>query len=209
MPISSTPSPRWLKGANFVEVPHAEIDRAPPRARRAARRAEGTAGRLSRGAVLPPRAHRETSLSSTGFGCASVPSRPWSTTTSCCSWRSSRRRRSPQSAERRRWRTAMSGPGSVLIKYFRNIATTDLIALYPKRPRGDEHVRQARPPACPHSRRCTDRSQLTSTLTVLFLVSASYLGVAGVGRGRRRQEGLRRDDPGSPRSAASVMPGNG
>jgi hypothetical protein len=71
-------------------------------------------------------------------------------------------------------------PGSVLIKYFRNIATTDLIALYP-------NVRVAMStfdklalglPALAGG--VPIALSLASTLTVLFLVVGFYLGVVGV-----------------------------
>jgi hypothetical protein len=71
-------------------------------------------------------------------------------------------------------------PGSVLIKYFHNIATSDLIALYPnvrvvmstfdKLALGLPALAGGVPIAL----------SLTSTLTVLFLAIGFYLGVAGV-----------------------------
>jgi hypothetical protein len=82
--------------------------------------------------------------------------------------------------ERRRLAHGNVRPGSVLIKYFRNIATTDLIALYPnvrvvmstfdKLALGLPALAGGVPIAL----------SLTSTLTVLFLVVGFYLGVVGV-----------------------------
>ena len=82
--------------------------------------------------------------------------------------------------ERRRLAHGKVRPGSVLIKYFRNIATTDLIALYPnvrvvmstfdKLALGLPALAGGVPIAL----------SLTSTLTVLFLVVGFFVSTVGM-----------------------------
>jgi uncharacterized protein DUF3754 len=172
-----------LKGANFVEVPHAEIDRAH-RAREVLR--------VELKAPLDD--YREVRFFRRGHHRATFP---------IVDWFGLRKRtieaivyddvvlfvaikpaaQIASKRERRRLAHGKIRPGSVLIKYFRNIATTDLNALYPnvrvvmstfdKLVLGLPALAGAVPIVL----------SLASTLTVLFLVIGFYLGVVGAVEG--------------------------
>jgi hypothetical protein len=171
-----------LKGANFVEVPHAEIDGA--HRARAVLRVELKA---------PLDDYREVRFFRRGHHRETIP---------IVDWFGLRKRTieaivyddvvlfvalksEAQIAKRERRRLARDKirPGSVLIKYFRNIATADLHALYPdvrvvmstfdKLTLGLPALAGGVPIAL----------SLASTLTVLLLVIGFYLGIVGAVEG--------------------------
>ena len=76
-----------LRGANFIEMTHAEVEQAHRERKRTRVNLEApstTSGKSAfSAAVTIPKRWR----SRIGMGCASARSRPWSMTTSCCWWR--------------------------------------------------------------------------------------------------------------------------
>ena len=169
-----------LKGANFIEVPHAEIDRA--HRARAALRVELKAPLDDYREVRFFRRghHRETFPIVEWFGLRkrTIEAMVYDDVLLLVAIKPEAQIASKR--ERRRLAHGKVRPGSVLIKYFHNIATTDLIALYPnvrvvmstfdKLALGLPALAGGVPIAL----------SLTSTLTVLFLVIGFYLGVVGV-----------------------------
>ena len=120
-----------LKDANFVEVPHDGDRRGAQRAHRAARRGQGAARRFPRGAFLPARpARRDVSRSPTGSAAqAQIEAQVYDDVVLIVAMKPQAEigsQREAKALERRKIR-----PGSVLIKYFRNIASGDLNALFP------------------------------------------------------------------------------
>src|ERR1700730_13017944 len=172
-----------LKGGNFVEVPHAEIDRA--HRARAVLRVELKAPLDDYREVRFFRRghHRETFPLVDWFGLRkrTIEAMVYDDVVLLVAIKPEAQIASKR--ERRRLAHGKIRPGSVLIKYFRNIATTDLNALYPnvrvvmstfdKLALGLPALAGGVPIAL----------SLTSTLTVLFLVVGFYLGLVGAVEG--------------------------
>ena len=168
-----------LRGANFVEVPHAEIDRA--HRTREVLRVELKAPLDDYREVRFFRRghHRETFPIAEWFGLRkrTIEAIVYDDVVLFVAIKPEAQIASKR--ERKRLADGQIRPGSVLIKYFRNIAATDLHALYPNvrvvMSTFDKLVLSL--PALAGG--VPILLSLASTLTVLFLVIGFYLGVVG------------------------------
>lgn len=170
-----------LRGANFVEVSHAEIERAHKE--RAVVRVETRAplDEFREVRFFRRGLHRETLTVSDWYGLRkrTIEADVYDEVVMFCGVKPAAQLDSDSQRKRQRARLHRLRPGSVLIKSFRHIASADLNALFP-------NVRVVMS--------TLDRLILTvpaiaggvpiilnlaSTVTVLFLVAGFYLGVSG------------------------------
>lgn len=178
-----------LRGANFVEIPREDIERAH-RERRTLRVEVEVRFEDFRDVRLFRRGRHAESIEAPGpfgWGSKAVEADVYDDVVLLVATRRSedRSRREKARLSRRRIR-----PGSVLIKYFRNIATTDLKALFPnarvvmstfdKLVLGIPAVAGGVPILL----------NLLPTLSVLFLVAGFYLGISSAVEGDEMKAAL-------------------
>ena len=119
---------------NYVPVPLEEVTQAPTggslRARLRSTRRWTTIARSRSSAAATT---RNATVVRRWFGLRNEGTEGWVCTTTCC-WQPSIIRMTPscRSGQRKRLENSQFRPGSILIKYFRNIAPGDLKMLLPR-----------------------------------------------------------------------------
>ncbi len=192
-----------LHGANFIEVPHEEIERAHREHGIVRVNIKAPLEDYPRGPLFPPRHHNETVELPRwlGFRKRKVEFGVYDDVVLLVTMKAA----AEAEGGRKRGRKPKVRPGAVLLKYFRDIASADLNALFPdvRVVMGLRDQLILGVPALVGG--IPILLKLASTLTVLFLVAGFYVGLSSAVKDDEMAGALAAVS-GSLRSAASWSP---